>query len=230
MKKLSKKSWIIFVISIIIAAAFLFLFYYFKFEWVLTEGKSQEVDYLYYTLIITLTIIVIFLACEKSDNALSQSRTNYLIKIDERWSSREIIKARIIIHKMYINTKTTHPLKNNYCHDYDKFIESKLSEEINMLSEAKEENKIEEFVYLLNFLDFLETIGYLESKNKIGLTEIEELLGNSIKFHFKIFENYIYNRRKEHKNNEFYLCIESLYYKIKEPRKRKKCNLKNIYS
>jgi hypothetical protein len=60
-----------------------------------------------------------------------------------------------------------------------------------------DEKKVTDFIYLLNFLDFLETIGYLHSEKAISLDGVRELLGNSIIYFYEIFSVYIEYRKRQ---------------------------------
>ncbi len=66
------------------------------------------------------------------------------------------------------------------------------------------------FAHLLNLLDFLETISYFSKKDLISREELDDLLGNSLLFYFKIFRKWIYYRREKYNNNSYYSELENL--------------------
>ncbi|MGQ3890944.1 DUF4760 domain-containing protein [Legionella sp. CNM-4043-24] len=170
--------------------------------------QNLEIDLAYYILTVTLSTILILLASIKSQEAIKQSRTNYLLRIDERWSSPEIIRAREVIHELYLDAKELNPqFKEN-----NEQIKAIISFGIMKLHDDK--RKTEKFISLLNFLDFLETIGYLHSQDSISTEEVSDLLGNSIVYFYDIFSIYIAYRRKS-KDIGFYLNFEKLYLKVK---------------
>lgn len=129
--------------------------------------------------------------------------------MDERWSSQEIIEARIIIHNLYVAAK----LKMD---DNQKLINKKIGEDIVKLNKSKNSVKQRKFICLLNLLDFMETIGHLCSKNLLSTEEVRDLCGFSMKFNYQIFERYIRERRKRHKVPKLYQDFENLYNKLKE--------------
>ncbi|HAT1883528.1 TPA: hypothetical protein ACRUL4_001975 [Legionella pneumophila] len=92
------------LISILLSLLFWFLpsFQFFRFP---SGDKPSEHNFLYYIISLAITFIIVFIAYTKSKEALKQSRTNYLLKIDERFCRPEIIKAREIIHEYYLAIK-----------------------------------------------------------------------------------------------------------------------------
>lgn len=134
----------------------------------------------------------------------NQNKLNYLLKIDERWSSKEIIIARKIIHKLYLDVKNQEKEKMITNDQIARKIGEKIIKLKNDTSSAKD------FIYLLNFLDFFETIGYLHYKKSISIDDINELCGNSIRYFFIIFQEYIFYRKKE-KDILFYDMFIQLY-------------------
>lgn len=150
-----------------------------------------------------ITFIIVFIANTKSKEALKQSRTNYLLKIDERFCSPEIIKAREIIHEYYLAIRQ----ENNEI-EIDT-LKQELGKKIVVIS--RDINCKEEYIYLLNFLDFLETIGYLYVQKAVTVPELNELLGNSIGYFYEIFQPYIKHRRNSKANQKFYSQFEQLY-------------------
>ncbi len=102
---------------------------------------------------------MILLAYIKTREAIKQSRTNYLLRIDERWSSPEIIKAREVIHELYLSAKELNPnLK-----DDNEQIKPIIALGIMELHDNKRETQ--KFVSLLNFLDFLKRLVIFIHKN-----------------------------------------------------------------
>ena len=187
------------------------------------HGNSQELEdnLTYYILGIFTSLLLIVIGYIKFDEANFHSKLNYLLRIDERWASSEIIQAREVIHKLYLDAKKISPSSPQEW----KII---VGAGIKYLHENKE--KIEDFIRLLNFLDFLETIGYLHYINAVTVGEVRELLGNSIVYYYEIFRPFILLRRKETDDKKFYEHFESLYFNVinyKEP-KCWLCNFKKL--
>ncbi len=172
----------------------------------LEDSQNFEAGLTYSILALFISGIIGLLAYIKTQEAIEQSRINYLLRIDERWASAEIIRAREVIHKLYLDAKKLHPTYEN------QQIKPLIAQAIMDLND--DETQIEPFIKLLNFLDFLETIGYLHSRKAITTEEVSELLGNSIIYFYDIFSIYIAYRRKT-KDPRFYLKFEKLYLEVK---------------
>ena len=188
MKKCKDIIWISVLLFIFIVVVMALSYQYLD----LNDGeKLLEVHLPYYILALLVSMLLVLIAYVKSDKAIHQSRINYLLKLDERWGSREIIKARGVIHELYLNAK-----ENNKEYTNEQ-ITGVVANSIMDLNKNKNKKRIEDFISLLNFLDFLETIGYMRSENAIEIQEINELMGNSLVYFFDIFRPYIEYRRKE---------------------------------
>ncbi|MGQ3888464.1 DUF4760 domain-containing protein [Legionella sp. CNM-1927-20] len=199
----NKPLWSSFILLIIITVIFVGVYFYLKLN---DEHQNFETGLTYSVLALFVSAILILLAYIKTQEAIEQSRISYLLRIDERWASPEIIRAREVIHKLYLDAKTMHPQYEN------QQIKPLIAQKIMDLND--DESQIEEFIKLLNFLDFLETIGYLHSRKAITTEEVTELLGNSIIYFYDIFSIYIAYRRKT-KDPDFYIKFEKLYLEVK---------------
>lgn len=74
------------------------------------------------------------------------------------------------------------------------------------------EDNIRDYIYILNLLDFLETIGYLFETDKLSEKNIAELCGNSIVFYADIFEKNI--KHRQIRDPRFYESFVKLAKKI----------------
>jgi hypothetical protein len=170
----------------------------------LPDGKETfDASFAYYVLTVTFSLCFLLLAHFKIKSAISNSRASYLLQMDERWSSSEIIKARKIIHELYLNTN---PSKNS---------KQKVIAQIGdmILKIHHDPKRAEDFLFLLNFLDFLETVGFLHRKGHLTAIEIRELSGNSLVFYFAVFKEFVDYRRRTW-NDTFYTEIEYLYKEL----------------
>ncbi len=173
----------------------------------LKEHQNFETSLTYSVLALLTSAILILLAYIKTQEALEQSKTNHLLRIDERWASPEIIRAREVIHDIYLRAKHLNPhLSDN------EQIKSVIA--LGIMKLHDNETQSGEFISLLNFLDFLETIGYLHSKKAVTTEDVSELLGNSIIYFYDIFSIYISYRRKS-KDQGFYINFERLYLEVR---------------
>lgn len=201
--------------ALIIFLSIMLLAFFMSFYWggLIASSKNNnpvdEYTFIYYlsTAVVTTVIAIIaYLQFEKINDNLTK---DYLLKIDERWRSSEIIKARVIIHKLYVSErlKKRGNLK-------EKGLHKKIGLKIVALSKKLDNKSVQSFISLLNFLDFMETIGYYYATGKLEQSDLKELFGLSLKFNYEIFEPYIYDRRERHKNSQFYTEFEKLYKKI----------------
>lgn len=173
----------------------------------LDDKIYHETHITYSVLAIAASFIIIILAYFKSKESIKLSRLNYLLQIDERWSNTENIKAREIIHKMFLDVKKSHPKYNHHQ------IAPLIAVQIRDLHDNP--NKIEDYIILANFVDFLETIGYLYEQTNLTTVEIKEFLGNSLIYFYEIFSIYI-SYKRQIKDQSLYDKFEKLYIEMKK--------------
>lgn len=136
-----------------------------------SNGKQVELRDINYFFGIAISLLISIVALINLSSISKSTQADFLLRIDERWGSEEIIKARQTIHKLYLDTKEIHkddepPISNRKLH-------SEIGTHILKLHNSKDD--IESFSYLLNFLDFMETIGYFYKNKYIDLTAIKDL-------------------------------------------------------
>ena len=121
-----------------------------------------------------------------------------------------IIEAREVIHGFYLSALDKYPeIPKTLLSHY-------IGVSIKACSRDGDLGKQKDFIKLLNFLDFLETIGYLHHRQAVTAIEVNELLGNSIVYFFEIYKPYILQRRQ--KDPKFYGKLECLYNEVKKER------------
>jgi hypothetical protein len=202
----------VFILLIIIAVFILPLLDLFGFDFFgqihCIEGRCDRSDNsiiaLNAGLIIILTLIIVIVAWIQLGSLSRTSKSDFLLRIDERYSSVNSVKARTIIHEFYCDAQT------DELH-YDIVIE-KISNRIKDVEFKKEESK--DFIILINFLDFLETISYFCNKKYISDRDVNELLGCSMNYYYKIFKPIIYARRSKYNDPRYYCEIEKFYEKL----------------
>lgn len=142
---------------------------------------------------------------EQNQSQIKQNQSRFLMEIDERWGSGEILRARIIIHNLYRDISDLNA-NNNL-----DIICPEIGERIILLSISPKEKERRNFVYILNFLDFMESIGHLETHGYIETQQLNILCGESLQFNYKIFQPYIEHKRRKHNIKTFYQNFEKLY-------------------
>lgn len=206
------------ILIIVITAMFYYseLTNYLPFKQKTPNEALEDINTWFYFLAGAGTTILAGIAYLKSRAFYKQNEANLLLRIDERWGSLEIIKARIIIHRLYLRTKEKNERKRISkfpIQEYEDTINKEIGEQIIEMSEDK--GKERSFIYLLNFLDFMETIGYLCSEKHITAKALNELCGESLKYNYQIFEAYIDYRNSKH-TGRFYCEFKKLYRNIKK--------------
>ncbi len=157
-------------------------------------------------IIILLTLIIVCAGWMQFKNLNETSKGDFLLRIDERFGSPEILKARIIIHEFYCLTNKE---------DIDLNIHILRISEMILGTKNKIESS-EKFIYLYNFLNFLETIAYFTNNNFISLEDINELLGGSLKYYYLTFQLLIEDRRTKYRSEYYYCELQTLAEKIHE--------------
>lgn len=196
------------IVLILIILSFIDLFYQGYWE---HNANDNTVILLYSISIILLTIIIILIAYNQLNHlnltakkSQDTNKNDFLLRIDNKYTSPEIIKARAIINQYYIATKYHMGKEKQWIKDYsDKNqIEKKriemVADEIESLGKNSDvEQNSERHMYLLNFLDFLETIAYFCNQKAVDERQVSALLGDSLCFYYDIFENWIKHRQKK---------------------------------
>ena len=175
----------------------------------LYDDKNHDIIELHAAVLIILTFSLICVAWIQLRGINKTSKGDFLLRIDDRYGSLEIIKARIIINRLYYKTRAKDISSESHI--------KKIAEEIKKLGENEdcEEKKNEDFIYLLNFLDFLETVAYFSNKDYISQKDINELLGNSLNYYYKVFKQWICYRRCKYDDKTYYCELEEFINKSK---------------
>lgn len=210
---------VVFIIVTVFVSFLLCLFYFIpELDLLFNDGKSipDNIIRVHAASIIILTIILICVGWLQLGNLNRTSKADFLLKIDSRYGSPEIVKARAVIQRLY--REASPPNKDV---PYEVCVQ-KIADSIDKIRNRKDKNSCEEFSYLINLLDFLEIIAYFSRKNYISVKDIDELIGNSILFYFKIYKQWIYYRRRKYGNRTFYCEFEELVEKIESHQAKEK--------
>lgn len=194
------------IISLIISLVFILTNDFFS---SIAESNIHEIEVWYYVGTVCVTYLIVITQLS-SLNKTNQSE--FLLRIDERWSSESILIARMYFHTLLLELRA----KNNNVDPDISIIGYKLIEM------SRDETKVKEYIYLKNLLEFFETIGFLYAQERINTKEADELIGNSILYFYKAYEPYIIHQRKNKNDNNLYYELENLY---KNMRNIKRVNL-----
>lgn len=168
--------------------------------------------------IIILTFIIACIAWYQLKGLINTGRAEFLLEIDKRYGGDPaILEARKIIHSIYIKVKKKHPQASE--EEYSQY----MAEEICKLGDSKSKKGGIEYVYLLNFMDFLETISLFTNRNHVDIDDIKDLMNQSLEFFYTIFHLRIKERRRKYKDESFYSEFETLTRKLKCKKARITC-------
>lgn len=178
-----------------------------------TKGNDLEISFLIYIATAALAII----AYTEFHRANQLNSNELLTFISNRWSSEEIIKARQIIHEIFVS-KYRYDQTNKSDKPEEKFktaMENTSNDIYELSKKIGDDGK--KFVYLLNLLDHFESISYLCTFNQIDINDINDIkniYGNNVIFYYEAFQSYI-KQRQSHKSFDF--CnYTKIYSTLKE--------------
>lgn len=66
-------------------------------------------------------------------------------------------------------------------------------------------------MYVLSLLNFFEAVGFIYNRTNLKAAKINDLMGQSIKFYYKVFEQYIAYRRNKHNDQSFHKEFEKMF-------------------
>lgn len=198
------------------------------------EGESfHEIEAFLYWLTAISGLALAIIAYVKISKFQGLNEAEFLLRIDERWGDSKMVKARQIIHRIYRDIQAPADKFQNYEIEYKKigdvvtalslYTDSQKNENYRILNERfNEQQKIinklklggDDFIILLNFLDFLETIGFLYKEGHITLEKVNAMCGESLKFHYGVFEGYIKFKQSKHNEKSYYTNFKKLYRDI----------------
>lgn len=171
----------------------------------LIEGNVLRI---HAAVIVVLTLILVCVGWIQLGDLNKTSTAEFLLKIDGRYGSEEIIKARAIIQRLY---RTANPEDEKTKDEYVRL----MSKQIDNIRKETDDKSSLEFAYLINLLDFLETVAFFTRKKYISVRDVDELLGNSVVFYYDVFKSYINKRRERYDNPSYYCELESMVKKMK---------------
>lgn len=177
-----------------------------------SESKMMETILIYASWF--TTAILAWIAWFRIGTIHRDNQSRFMIQIDSRWGSAEIIKARTIMHYIYRNISDNY--SNQIIKSELKDICQAVGKDIIKMSESQCKQDRDDFMLLLNLLDFMETIGFLENNGYVSVEQLNALSGSTIKFFYMCFANYICHKRCKHKNEglDLYKNFEELYGKL----------------
>jgi hypothetical protein len=196
------------ILKIIGLFAFLvatYLFIHFL-NFIFNTRDEQEIHFLIFLATVALGIIAYY----EFNRSHKLTSNEFLLFISNRWGKKEIIKARQILHNLFVGAYRDENGKSK--EDYNTALFN-VSEQILQMSRIKEENG-KEFIYLLNLLDYLETLSYFFNRGDLKLKDVQNTCGNNAIFFFELFKLYV-SQRQLHEKSAF-INYSRLYHTLKK--------------
>ncbi len=162
--------------------------------------------------LIILTALIVYVAWVQLSGMSKTAKSDFLLRIDERYNSKEILRARTIINNIRCKIKKGNSDKEELNNEIAKKI----------MSMRDEEGKSEEYISLENYLSLLETIAYFTNEEHLSSEEFEKLLGEAIIGDFIKFKELISYYIK--KDKYAYSELITLVHKMSCPDCRKDKN------
>lgn len=151
---------------------------------------ADHITELHYFFIVILTFALVFVGYAQLHGIRKNTEGDYLMDIDKRYGSSKIIKARQIIRDCYCDVK-----KHNTGEDKD-YIRKEMAKRIGDIAVNEDKNN-EDYMLLMNLLDFLETVAFFANHNLIEPDQIKGLMGGSLVRYYNVFEKFL-----EYKENQ----------------------------
>lgn len=179
---------------------------------------APDLTVLYALASAAVAFILAWIALINFKNIEHELSGSFLLEIDKRWSSKEILEARTLIHEVYRDAE-------------DGYKEGQ-QRNISCLYAAVGEKLLHKYKYdpkqsmqLLNLLDLFESMGYFLQYKYIDKDQIQAFLGSSISFMWGVLKPIIEHRRRKResekeeqtndKKRKMYSNFESMYKKCK---------------
>lgn len=200
----------VFIITLSIACIAVLLAFAHNWFGILNEGKTSDSLELHALFLIAFTAILIWIAYVQLSSLSRTAEVDFLMKLDKRYGGLEIIKARQVIHRFYRQSKEANSSAPEIVHW------NEIGKAIDALSRSTKPSEQKEYIFLLNLLDYLESIAFYVNNDYIKKKHVEDMMGISIVFFYTIFLPRIEHRREKYNMKDFYIEFEKLYLKIKD--------------
>ncbi len=169
----------------------------------LGKNDAEEVHFFIFAATVALGIIAYY----EFNRSNKLTANEFLLFTSNRWSSKEIIKARQILHEIFIDIYRNEDGSRKCEFNVALYNISEIT-----LRMSKSRNK--DFIYLLNLLDYLETLSYFYNRGELNLPDIQNTCGNNAVFIYDCFRLYIENRQTHDKR--YFSNYTALYHDLKK--------------
>lgn len=211
--------WKITLIILVISAVMLFIVddFYKYVEFLSRSPKDkiigeESINAFHAVEITILTFILILVAWVQLKSLNKTGSADFLLRLDERFTNKDILAARIFLHSIYIQHVTTCTHSDRKCASCH---EAHMQSIRNYIYNIRHDSKFaKEFMQLRNLLELFETYGYFEKKGYLDKEDINQLLGGTVVYHYEVFRDWI-TYSQENKDSTSFQEFERLVSKIK---------------
>ncbi len=188
------------LISLLIIYVFFLTFLTF-----LTNFRVNNLESLHYATLIILTFLLVLVAWVQLSKIHSVSQSEFLLKVFTHLSDESIIKAMKILHRLRLETE-------DECKNDNLSIPKKINEKISkkILELRGDYILVNNFIYLKNFLDYLEHISYLCEEGEISRDDIQSCLDERIRTYYAFYKDLIEYYKDKNPQYRPYQSFESL--------------------
>ena len=185
-----------------------------NFSWLQSflEDNNDSLKNIHAFSYIYLTSVIIGITWFNFPRIRKTNHADFLMRIEDRFGCDKILEAREIIHFLYreAERKIDRP-EDPKEEEKDKYRVKKIAYVSEKLLDIRRSPvKAKDFISLLNFLDFLESISYYRKKNYIEENDMKEMFGGQISYFYLCFYGWI------KKSRETYDVDGGLYSELRE--------------
>ncbi|MGL4825524.1 MAG: DUF4760 domain-containing protein [Alphaproteobacteria bacterium] len=145
------------------------------------------------------TVILIFIAYIQFNRILKKNTSEFLLHMDEALRDESILKARRILRRYYFECK-----KDPHA----------MARKIIELAGSDDEKKIEDFIHILAYFNFVDMVGFFYCRGEIQLNEIDDIMGESVIDLYTIAKDYIISSGKQ----DYFVYFKKISDELKQRR------------
>lgn len=208
---LGTKAYIFISVLLVILVMLVYFVLHYALHWWDLNSRREDSNVLeiHFVSLILLTIGLITVAYVQLKKSNENLRGEFLLEIDRRFASSEIAKAEMVIQALcwqYSIKDVNDPNIQQVSKAIRQIVENKSNLDVVVNSEKA--------VYLINFLDFLETIAYFRNENLVSTDDIEKTLGGTLCYYHTIFKDLIEHQRAYLNKQDYYGALEKVVKEI----------------
>lgn len=218
--KTNKKHNVLFQLFVVIVAiAIIALFADMFFDLFNQKRTDNSMEKLYFFATVLVTCLVAWIAYNQLHGINQTAKHDFMFRILKLYQSREILKARTIIHEAHLAAVTRDGMT-------EEEIRNLISQKLLDIKKDKVSTSAEKFVYINNLLELMEDLSYYANNDLINKDNVTGLKSGSILYFHDVLKGLIQDRRKH--DSDYYSEFDSLvkYLKAKKLAKQLELNVR----